>query len=137
LPRERRAAEEKAQRLGAIFAELYLQHDPIDGQQAGLLAFVVVNGVVVGDLVTLADEPERVLEQVRHQLMADVAFRHLEVERDGHFIRLTPVEPALPEMTYLAVVHIDEDVGVPVAEYVRDGQRVYEYYPALLESEEQ
>jgi hypothetical protein len=137
LPRERSAAEEKAQRLAAIFAELRLQDDPIDWQQTGLLAFVVVNGVVVGDLVTLADEPERVLEQVRHQLMADVAFKHLDVERDGHFIRLTPVEPALPEMTYLAVVHIDEEVGVPVAEYVRDGKRVYEYYPALQESEEQ
>jgi hypothetical protein len=137
LPRERSAAEAKAQRLEAIFAELHLQHDPIDWQQAGLLAFVVVNGVVVGDLVTLADEPERLLEQIRHQLMADVAFKHLGVERDGHLIRLRPITPAPPEMTYLAVVHIDEEVGVPVAEYVRDGKRVYEYYPALQESEEQ
>jgi hypothetical protein len=137
LPRERNAAEEKAGRLEAIFAELHLQHDPIDWQQAGLLAFVIVNGVIVGDLVTLADERERVLRQVRHQLMADVAFKHLGVERDGHLIQLAPVEPVPPETTYLAVVHIDEEVGVPVAEYLREGKRVYEYYPALSESEEQ
>lgn len=136
LPRERNAAEEKARRLEAIFAQLHLPHDPIDWQQAGLLAFVIVNGVIVGDLVTLADERERVLRQVRHQLMADVAFKHLGVERDGHHIRLMPVEPTPPEMTYLAVVHIDEEVGVPVGEYLREGQRVYEYYPALSENEE-
>ena len=137
LPRERNAAEGKARRLEALFAELHLPHDPIDWQQAGMLAFVIVNGVVVGDLVTLADERERVLGQVRHQLMAAVAFKHLGVERDGHHIRLMPVEPAPPRTTYLAVVHIDEEIGVPVAEYLRDDKRVYEYYPALSESVEQ
>jgi hypothetical protein len=137
LPRERNAAEEKVRRLEVIFAELHLQHDPIDWQQVGMLAFVIVNGVVVGDLVTLAEERERVLRQVRHQLMADVAFKHLGVGRDGHLIHLAPVEPIPPETTYLAVVHIDEEVGVPVAEYLRDGKRVYEYYPAVPESEEQ
>jgi hypothetical protein len=135
LPRERNAAEEKARRLEAVFAELHLQQDPIDWQQAGMLAFVIVNGIVVGDLVTVADEPERVLGQVRHQLMADVAFKHLGVERDGHFIRLVPVEPTPPETTFLAVVHIDEEVGVPVAEYLHDGKRMYEYYPAEQDSE--
>ena len=117
---------------------IYVRHyDPIDWQQADMLAFVIVNGVVVGDLVTLAEERERVLGQVRHQLMADVAFKHLGVERDGHHIRLMPVEPTPPETTYLAIVHIDEEVGVPVAEYLRYGKRVYEYYPALQEGEEQ
>jgi hypothetical protein len=133
LPRERTAAEEKARRLEAVFAELHLQHDPIDWQQVGMLAFVIVNGVVVGDLVTLADEPERVLRQARHQLMADVAFKHLGIERDGHLIRLRPVEPVPAETTYVAFVYIDEEIGVPVAEYLRDGKRVYEYYPALQE----
>ncbi len=137
LPRELNAAEGKARRLEALFAELHLSHDPIDWQQAGMLAFVIVNGVVVGDLVTLADERERVLGQVRHQLMAAVAFKHLGVERDGHQIRLMPIEPLPPQTTYLAVVHIDEEVGVPVAEYLRNGKRVYEYYPALSESAEQ
>jgi hypothetical protein len=134
LPRERNAAEEKARRLETIFAQLHLQHDPIDWQQAGMLAFVIVNGVVVGDLVTLAQEPERVLGQVRHQLMADVAFKHLSVERDGHHIRLAPVEPAPAETAYLAIVYIDEEVGVPVAEYLRDGKRMDEYYPDLQEN---
>jgi hypothetical protein len=102
-----------------------------------MLAFVIVNGVVVGDLVTLANDPERVLGQVRHQLMADVAFKHLGVARDGHLIHLASVEPTPSQATYVAVVHIDEEVGVPVAEYLRDGKRVYEYYPTLQESEEQ
>jgi hypothetical protein len=61
--------------------------------------------------------------------MADIALRRLGLARDeARFVRITPWIPQ-EDMTDLRVVSIDDHEQVPVAEYLRDGERICEYYP--------
>jgi hypothetical protein len=132
---EREEARQVAERLTAALHALHLEVGPIDWERTGMLAYVPVNGVNVGDLITVGGSAERgeLLEQVRLELLEAAARTYLQLHGSGA-ISWTPLplpQDAPGEMYSLWRIHLDEEhPGVNVAEYLRDdGKRTYEYYP--------
>ncbi|MGB8346600.1 MAG: hypothetical protein WCD86_17065 [Ktedonobacteraceae bacterium] len=131
---EREEGRQVAERLTAALHALHLEVGPIDWERAGMLASVPVNGVNVGDLITVGGSAERgkLLEQVRLELLEAAARTSLQLHGSGA-ISWTPLslpQDAPGEMHSLWRIHLDEEhPGVNVAEYLREGKRTYEYYP--------
>lgn len=130
---EREEARRVAERLTSALHTLSLKVGTINWERAGMLAYVPVNGVEIGDLITVGgyDERGELLEQARLTLLEAAACTHLQL--CGSAISWTPLplpEDAPGEMHSLWRIHLDEEhPGVNVAEYLRDGKRTYEYYP--------
>ena len=131
---EREQARQEAERLTTILQAHGYEVGAIDWQRAGRLAYVPVNGVEVGDLITLTGSARRedLFYDVRYKLLEAMAQKDLQ--NNASAASWSPLDmpaDAPGEMKSLWRVHLGEEErpGVNIAEVVRDGKRLYEVYP--------
>lgn len=127
-------AKHEAERLTTFLQTHGYEVGEIDWQRAGRLAYVPVNEIEVGDLLTLSGSGERgrLLEDVRYKLLEAKAQEVLQDEASA--VSWTPLqlpEGAPEEVKGLWRVHLGEDErpGVNIAEVLRDNKRLYEHFP--------
>jgi len=125
---EREEAHDILRWLEPMLRELQVEYEPIDWQHSGVLATIRVNGVEVDTVAGIPCYKDSVLNRIRGAVMTDIALKHLGLTRGNHLISQTPVLPE-PGTAATWVIHIDSSQGVPVAEYIREGRRVWERYP--------
>ncbi len=125
---EQAEAHQWAERVSKVFQALHLVLDPIDWRGQGRMASIFSSGVEVGALSDLHHlEPKQVLDKVRRRLVEDAAGKQLHTSAGRAYLctRITPE----PGMVSLWRVRLDGyEQGVSIAEYTREGKRVYEYY---------
>lgn len=129
---EREQARHEAERLATFLQAHGYEVGEIDWERAGRLAYVPVNAIEVGDLITLSGSNElgRLLEDVRYKLLEATAQL---LQDNAGAASWTPLElpgDAPAEMVSLWRIHLGEDEkpGVNVVEIVRDGKRSYEHF---------
>jgi len=132
---EREQARLEAEHLTTLLQAHGYEVGAIDWERAGQLAYVPVNGIVVGDLLTLSGASQRgqLLDDVRYQLLEAAAQQQLHSrECAASWTALDLPEQVPAELRGLWRVHLGEDdalSGVNIAEMVRGEKRSYEYYP--------
>jgi hypothetical protein len=132
---EREQARLEAAHLAAVLQAHGYEVGAIDWERAGRLALVPVNGIKVGDLITLSGANRRgqLLDDVRYQLLEAAAQQHLHAqERAVSWTLLDLPEDAEAHLHRLWRVHLGEDDGQPgvnIAEKVHGEKRGYAYYP--------
>lgn len=105
-----------------------------DWQSSGRLAYLPVNGVEVGSLITVGGSDERghLLQDVRFKLLEAAAQSSLHSQESAtSWTPLERSEDAPGEIQSLWRVHLGEDdlrPGVNIAEIVRDGKCSFIYY---------
>lgn len=131
---EREQARQEAEHLTALLQAHGYEVGEIDWERAGRLAYVPVNQIEVEDLLTLSGSNERgrLLEDVRYKLLEATAQQLLQ--DDALAVSWTPLErprDAPADLISLWRVHLGEDErsGINIAEVVRGGKRLYEYFP--------
>jgi hypothetical protein len=131
---EREQARQVAVRLTQMLQAHGYDVGPIDWESCGRLAYVSVNGIEAGDIITLggAGERGRLLEDVRYKVLEATA-QHL-LQDNAPAQSWTPLElpaDAPAEVQSLWRIHLGEDdrSGVNIAEVMRGEKRSYEYYP--------
>ena len=125
---EREEARDILRWLEPLLHELQVDYEPIDWHHSGVLATIRVNGVEVDTVAGIPCYQDSILNSVRGAVMTDIALQHLGLTCGNHLISQTPVLPE-PGTTATWVIHIDGSQGVPVAEYLRGGRRVWERSP--------
>jgi hypothetical protein len=131
---ERDQAQREAEQITTFLHNSGYDVGPIDWGRAGRLAYVPVNGVEVGDLLTLSGSSGRghLLEDVRYKLLEAIAQEVLQEQASA--ASWTPLEVpsgAPAEIQSLWRIHLGEDdarPGVNIAEVLRDGKREFVSY---------
>ncbi|MBV9615696.1 MAG: hypothetical protein JO031_09590 [Ktedonobacteraceae bacterium] len=139
LATERIEACQKAKQITAICEELSISVDPIDWQDSGMRAWVSVNTVKIGDLkdLRLLDSAS-ILRRVQIKLLEQAALASIHTRPDLKVLMWSPVDVIQPqEFLSLWVITMETDERVTIAEYIRNGQRVYEPYPFDVNNGEQ
>lgn len=136
---EQKEAQLKATQITDICQQLHITVDPIDWQGSGMWAPVHVNGVQIASLLELSQrESEDILRQVQIKLFEHAALKTIHAHADVKATTWTPVDVLQPqEFLSLWIITLETDERIPIAEFIRDGQRVYEYYTLHTNDEQQ
>ena len=127
---EQKEACQKAKQLTAICEKLHITLDPIDWQNSGLRACVTVNTIEISDLLDLGQQDsDSILRRIRIKLLEHAALETLRA-RPGLKVSIwSPVDVVQPqEFLSLWILTMETDERIAIAEYIRNGQRVYEHY---------
>ena len=128
---EQQEAYLKACQLTAICEQLHITLDPIDWQQFGLWAPVKVNSIEIASLLELGKrDSDDILRQVQIKLFAYAALETFHSRPGVKALMWSPVDVVQPqEFMNLWIITLETDERIPIVESIKNGQRVYEYYP--------
>ncbi len=127
---EQQEASRKAKQIIAICEQLHITLDPIDWQHYGMWAPVKVNSVEIASLLDLSQRAsDDILRRVQIRLFERAALETIH-ERSGLKASIwSPVEVVQPQaFLSLWVITLETDERIPIVEFIRNGQRVYEHY---------
>ncbi len=127
---EQQEASRKAKQIIAICEQLHITLDPIDWQHYGMWAPVKVNSVEIASLLDLSQRAsDDILRRVQIRLFERAALETIH-ERSGLKDSIwSPVEVVQPQaFLSLWVITLETDERIPIVEFIRNGQRVYEHY---------
>src|SRR5712691_6460042 len=130
IAEEQIEACQKAKQITAICEQFHIKLDPIDWQNSGMRACVTVNTIEISDLLDLCQlDSASILRRIQIKLFERAALETIRA-RPGHKALVwSPVDVVQPqEFSSLWVITLETDERVPIAEYIRNGQRVYEHY---------
>lgn len=136
---EQKEACQKAKQLTVMCEKLHITLDPIDWQNSGLLACVTVNTIEISDLLDLGQQDsDSILLRIRIKLLEHAALETLRA-RPGLKVSIwSPVDVVQPqEFLSLWILTMETDERIAIAEYIRNGQRVYEHYECDLNDGQQ
>ncbi len=127
---EQDEAHQRANQITAICETLHITLDPIDWQNLGMLATISVNGIKISDLLDLRQQDsDSVLRRFQAKLFEHAALEAIHAQPDSKALIWSPVDVVQPqEFLNLWVITIETDERVAIAEYIKNGQRVYEQY---------
>ena len=127
---EQKEAHEKAQHLTALCEQFHITLDPIDWQNAGMQASVMVNTLKIADLLEMSRQDSvSVLRQLQLKLFEQAALRAVSARPGLKAVMWSPVEVVQPQaFLSLWIITLETDERVAIAEYLRDGQRIYEHF---------
>lgn len=130
IAEEQEEACQKAKQLTVLCAQLHITLDPIDWQNAGMRAPVLVNTIKVADLTDLSrQDSASILRLLQMKLFERAALRTVCAQPDMKAVTWSPVEVVQPqEFLSLWIITLESNERVAVAEYLRNGQRVYEHF---------
>lgn len=139
IAEEQKEAEQKATHIQAICDALLITLDPIDWQHAGIRAVVAVNTITIGDLVSLGQlDSDSILSRIRSKLLEHAALKAVHPRLDLKTLMWSPLEVIQPQaFLSLWILTMETYERIPVAEYIRNGQRVYEHYAFNVYDERQ
>jgi hypothetical protein len=139
LVTEQKEACQKAQQLTAICEELSITLDPIDWQSSGMRAWVSVNTIKIADLMDLRQlDSASILRRVQIKLLEQAALKSMRVQPGLKALMWSPVDVVQPqEFLSLWIITMETDERIAIAEYIKNGQRVYEPYELDVNDEQQ
>ena len=127
---EQKEAYQKAQHLTALCEQLHITLDPIDWQNAGMQAPVMVQTLKIADLLEMnRQDTASVLRQLQLKLFEQAALKAVSARPGLKAVMWSPVEVMQPQaFLSLWIITLETDERVAIAEYLRDGQRIYEHF---------
>ncbi len=127
---EQQEAYQKAKQITAMCEQLHITLDPIDWQNAGMRASVTVNTLEISDLLDLSQQDSAsILRRVQIKLLAHAALETLRARPGCKAVVWSPVDVMQPQaFVSLWIITLETDERIAIAEYIRNGQRVYEHY---------
>ncbi len=130
IAEEQKEAGLKAKQITAICEEFHITLDPIDWQNAGMRASVMVNTLKIADLSELSRlDNASILRQLQIKLFEQAALKAVHARPDLKALMWSPVEVVQPQaFLCLWIITLETDERIAIAEYIRDGQRVYEHF---------
>ncbi|HEX4206860.1 MAG TPA: hypothetical protein VHZ51_22190 [Ktedonobacteraceae bacterium] len=130
IAEEQKEAYQKAKQLTAICEQLHITLDPIDWQNSGMRARVTVNTIEISDLLDLSQlDSDSILRRVQIKLFEHAALETMCARPGGKALVWSPVEVVQPQaFLSLWIITLETDERIAIAEYLRNGQRVYEHY---------
>lgn len=130
IAEERNEASQKAKQITETCAQLHITLDPIDWQNAGMRARVTVNAIEISDLQGLSQQnSDSLLRLVQLKLFERTALETIRARPGCKALIWSPVAVVQPQaFSSLWIITLETDERIAVAEYIRDGQRVYEHY---------
>ncbi|HYU71467.1 MAG TPA: hypothetical protein VEL31_02200 [Ktedonobacteraceae bacterium] len=136
---EAEEACKKAQQITAICKELHIVLDPIDWQTSGMRAGVAVNTIEISDLLGLSrQDRDSILRLVQIKLFERAARETMRTQPAPRALIWSPVDVIRPQpFLSLWVLTMETDERIAIAEYLRNGQRIYEHYEFDRDDEEQ
>jgi len=128
--KESEEAYRRAQQVTTICEELHIILDPIDWENFGMRARVAVNAIEIADLLGLSrQDSNSILRLVQIRLFERAARETMHVQPAPKALIWSPVDVIQPQpFLSLWIMTMETDERVPIAEYLRNGQRVYEHY---------
>lgn len=139
LASEQAEARQKAEQITALCKELSIILDPIDWQGSGMRAWVSVDTIKIGDLMELRQQDSTsILRRVQIKLLERAALECIHARPETKVLMWSPVDVVQPqEFLSLWIITMETDERVAIAEYIRDGKRVYEPYTCDTSKKEQ
>jgi hypothetical protein len=127
---EQKEACQKAKLITAICEQLYIALDPIDWQNCGMRACVRVNTIEISDLLDLSQQDSvSILRRVQIKLLEHAALETVHARPDLKAMTWSPVDVVQPQaFLSLWIITLETDERIAIAEYLRNGQRIYEHY---------
>ncbi|GAC1456795.1 MAG: hypothetical protein PVS3B3_09790 [Ktedonobacteraceae bacterium] len=127
---EQKEACQKAQHLTAICEQLHITLDPIDWQNAGMQADVMVHALKIADLLEMSrQDTASILRQLQLKLFEQAALKAVHARPGLKALMWSPVEVVQPQaFLSLWIITLETDERIAIAEYIRNEQRVYEYF---------
>jgi hypothetical protein len=127
---EQKEACKKASLITSVCEQLQITLDPIDWQHDGMRAAVKVNGIEIASLQALSQrDSDDILRQVRIKLLEHAALETIHARPTIKALIWSPVDVGQPqEFLSLWIITLETDERIPIAESIKDGQRVYEHY---------
>lgn len=139
IAEEQKDAYQKTQHITAICQQLSITLDPIDWQTSGIRAWVTVNTVKIAELLDLSkQDSDSILRRVRIKLLEQAALETIHPRSELRALIWSPVDVVQPqEFLTLWILTMETDERIAVAEYIRNGQRVYEHYALDMHDRQQ
>ncbi|GAC1654479.1 MAG: hypothetical protein NVS4B12_26620 [Ktedonobacteraceae bacterium] len=130
IAEEQKEACQKAQQVTAICEQFHIAIDPIDWQNAGMWAWVTVNTLKISDLAALSRQDNAsILRQLQIKLFEQAALKAVRARPGLKALMWSPVEVIQPQaFLCLWIVTLETDERIAIAEYIRNGQRIYEHF---------
>jgi hypothetical protein len=127
---EQKEACQKAQQLTAMCQQLHIPLDPIDWQNSGMRACVSVNEIEIADLLDLSQQDSAsLLRRIQIKLLEHAALEAVHARPDLKAVVWSPLDVVQPQaFLSLWIITLETDERLTIAEYIRNGQRVYEPY---------
>lgn len=127
---EQKEASQKASQIMAICEQLHITLDPIDWQNFGIRAFVTVNTIEIAELLDLSrQDSASILRQVQIKLLEHAALKTMHTRANLKAVVWSPIDVVQPqEFLSLWIITLATDERIAIAEYIRNGRRVYEHY---------
>ena len=136
---EQKEACQKATQLMVICEKLHIALDPIDWQNSGMRACVTVNAIEISDLFGLGQQnSDSILRRFQIKLLEHAALETVHARPGLKTLMWSPVDVVQPQ-TFLSlwILTMETDERIAIAEYIRNGQRVYEPYELNLDDGQQ
>src|SRR5689334_6227902 len=110
--------------------QLHIPLDPIDWQNCGMRACVSVNTIEIADLLDLSQQDSAsLLRRVQIKLLEHAALEAVHARPDLKAVVWSPLDVLQPQaFLSLWIITLETDERLTIAEYIRNGQRVYEPY---------
>lgn len=127
---EQQEACQKVIQITAICEKLSITLDPVDWQNFGMQASVTVNTIKIGDLLDFGQvDSDSILRRVQIKLFEHAALEAIHARPGLKALMWSPVDVVQPQaFLSLWIITMETDERVPIAEYIRNGQRIYEHY---------
>ena len=128
LVEEQKEACLKAQQIMAICEQLHITLDPIDWQNSGMRASVAVNTIKISDVLDLSQQDHAsILRRFQIKLLEHAALKTIHARSGLKVLMWSPIEVVQPQaFLSLWIVTLETDERIAIAEYIRNGERVYE-----------
>lgn len=135
---EQKEACQRAQQITVICEKFNITLDAIDWQTYGMRARVTVNAIEISDLLGLNQQDSAsILLRVQLKLFEHAALATKRARSGLKALIWSPVDVVQPqEFLSLWIITLETDERVAIAEYIRNGQRVYEHYEFDLHDEQ-
>jgi hypothetical protein len=136
---EQQEACRKAKQIIAICEQLHITLDPIDWQHHGMRAPVKVDSVEIASLLDLGQrDSDDILRRVRIKLFERAALETIHARSGLKALIWSPIDVVQPQaFLSLWIITLETDERIPIIEFIRDGQRVYEHYQLDRDDEQQ
>jgi len=136
---EQKEACQKAKQITTMCEALSITLDPIDWEHAGMYASVTVNGVPISNLLDLGQQDsDSLLRRVRMKLLEQAACKVARIHPGLRALMWSPVAVVQPQaFLSLWILTMETNERIAIAEYIKNGQRVYEHYEYNAEDGQQ
>ncbi len=127
---EQKEACQQAKQITTMCEQLHITVDPIDWQNCGMRACVTVNTIEISDLLDLGQQDSTsILRRVQIKLLEHAALGTMHARPDLKAVVWSPIDVVQPQaFLSLWIITLQTDERITIAEYIRNGERIYEHY---------